>query len=271
MAFDFGNANAQQREAIQSTDGPLLIIAGPGTGKTFTLVKRIVYLITECHIAPEEIMVATFTEKAAKELITRVTNELLAVNVSVNVNEMYIGTFHSICLRIIKENLEYTRVKKNYRMMDQFDQQYMIFQHIRQFQALDHYFDLFSGHLGAWKQAGQIAKYVNNLTEELVDGNSMMLDSNPEIVALAKILELYSTLMEEENLIDFSSIQTEAYNLLKNHQDILDSLRVKIKYIMVDEYQDTNYIQEQFIFLVGEKRQNICVVGDDDQGLYRFR
>ena len=80
MAFDFGNANAQQMEAIQSTEGPLLIIAGPGTGKTFTLVKRIVYLITECHIAPEEIMVATFTEKAAKELITRVTNELLAVN-----------------------------------------------------------------------------------------------------------------------------------------------------------------------------------------------
>lgn len=271
MAFDFGNANAQQTEAIQSTEGPLLIIAGPGTGKTFTLVKRIVYLITECQVAPEEIMVATFTEKAAKELITRVTNELLAVNVSVNVNEMYIGTFHSICLRIIKENLEYTRVKKNYRMMDQFDQQYMIFQHIRQFQALDHYFDLFSGHLGAWKQAGQIAKYVNNLMEELVDVDSMMLDPNPEIVALAKILELYSTLMEEENLIDFSSIQTEAYNLLKNHQDILDSLRDKIKYIMVDEYQDTNYIQEQFIFLVGEKRQNICVVGDDDQGLYRFR
>lgn len=182
MAFDFGNANAQQTEAIQSTEGPLLIIAGPGTGKTFTLVKRIVYLITECQVAPEEIMVETFTEKAAKELITRVTNELLAVNVSVNVNEMYIGTFHSICLRIIKENLEYTRVKKNYRMMDQFDQQYMIFQHIRQFQALDHYFDLFSGHLGAWKQAGQIAKYVNNLMEELVDVDSMMLDPNPEIV-----------------------------------------------------------------------------------------
>lgn len=96
MAFDFGNANDQQKEAIQTTEGPLLIIAGPGTGKTFTLVKRIVYLITERGIQPEEIMVATFTEKAAKELITRITNELYKMGVQVNLNEMYVGTFHSI-------------------------------------------------------------------------------------------------------------------------------------------------------------------------------
>lgn len=112
MAFDFGNANEAQKEAIQTTEGPLLIIAGPGTGKTFTLVKRIVYLITQKDVKPEEIMVATFTEKAAKELVTRITNELLKIGLTVNVNEMYVGTFHSICLRIIKEHLEYTRVKK---------------------------------------------------------------------------------------------------------------------------------------------------------------
>lgn len=116
MAFDFGNANEAQRSAISTTDGPLLIIAGPGTGKTYTLVKRIVYLITEKDVLPEEIMIATFTEKAAKELITRITNELYAIGVSVNLNEMYIGTFHSICLRILKDHLEYTRIKKNYRM-----------------------------------------------------------------------------------------------------------------------------------------------------------
>ena len=91
MAFDFGNANEAQRSAISTTDGPLLIIAGPGTGKTYTLVKRIVYLIIEKDVLPEEIMIATFTEKAAKELITRITNELYAIGVSVNLNEMYIG------------------------------------------------------------------------------------------------------------------------------------------------------------------------------------
>ena len=104
--FDYGNANEAQREAIDSTNGLVLITAGPGTGKTFTLVKRAVYLIQECGVKPEQIMMATFTEKAAKELITRITNELAKRDISVNVNEMYIGTFHSLCLRIIKEHLE---------------------------------------------------------------------------------------------------------------------------------------------------------------------
>ena len=110
--YSFGNANDIQKEAILNTEGPLLIIAGPGTGKTFTLVKRAAYLIVEKGIPPEQIMIATFTEKAAKELVTRITNELMDLGVSANLNEMYIGTFHSICLRIIKENLEYSRVKR---------------------------------------------------------------------------------------------------------------------------------------------------------------
>ena len=104
--FDFGNANEGQRQAITATDGPVLITAGPGTGKTFTLVQRAIYLIQEKGVRPEAIMMATFTEKAAKELITRITNELAARGIVANINEMYIGTFHSLCLRIIKEHLE---------------------------------------------------------------------------------------------------------------------------------------------------------------------
>lgn len=99
-----------------------------------------------------------------------------------NLNEMYVGTFHSICLRVIKEHLEYTRVKKNYRMLDQFDQKYMIFQHINDFRALPHYEDIFTKKIGTWKQAGEIAKYVSNLLEELVDVNGMLRDSNPATV-----------------------------------------------------------------------------------------
>ena len=95
--FDYGNANEAQREAINSTEGLVLITAGPGTGKTFTLVKRAVYLIQECGVKPEQIFMATFTEKAAKEIITRITNELAERNISVNVNDMYVGTFHSLC------------------------------------------------------------------------------------------------------------------------------------------------------------------------------
>lgn len=271
MAFDFGNANEQQKIAISTTEGPLLIIAGPGTGKTYTLVKRIVYLITERNVRPEEIMVATFTEKAAKELVTRITNELISIDITINMNEMYIGTFHSICLRILKEHLEYTRIRKNYRMLDNFDQQYLIFQKITKFKHLPHYDSIFSSQIGAWKQAGEIAKIVNNLTEELVDTVEMQMDDDEEIVAIANIIDMYNNILEEENLIDFSSIQTEAYNLLNNYPEILSDVKQQIKYIMVDEYQDTNYIQELLIFLLAGETKNICVVGDDDQGLYRFR
>jgi len=118
MSFDFAGANERQREAIESIDGPLLITAGPGTGKTFTLVMRVLYLILEKGVKPEEIMLATFTEKAAKELITRVSNELLMRNADVDIDEMYIGTFHSICLRIIQENIEFSDVRKNFRIAD---------------------------------------------------------------------------------------------------------------------------------------------------------
>ena len=99
--FDFGNANEGQRKAIAAAEGPVLITAGPGTGKTYTLVQRTIYLIEECGVKPESIFIATFTEKAAKELITRITNELSDRGIVANINEMYIGTFHSLCLRMI--------------------------------------------------------------------------------------------------------------------------------------------------------------------------
>lgn len=134
--FDFGNANAQQRQAISTVSGPVLITAGPGTGKTHTLVQRTIYLIKECNVQPENIFIATFTEKAAKELITRITNELAAHQISVNINEMYVGTFHSLCLRILKDHLAFTRLRKNYRLLDAFDQQYMIFQNLDRFKSI---------------------------------------------------------------------------------------------------------------------------------------
>lgn len=174
--FDFGNANASQKKAISTTVGPVLITAGPGTGKTYTLVQRAIYLIQEKGIEPEEIMMATFTEKAAKELITRITNELLAKGITVNINEMYIGTFHSICLRIIKENLEYTRIRKNYRLLDQFDQTYLIFQNIYKFRNIPN-FQYTITDSSAWRQAEAICKYVNALSEELIEHQALIKDS----------------------------------------------------------------------------------------------
>lgn len=268
--FDYGNANEAQREAISTTDGLVLITAGPGTGKTFTLVKRAVYLIQECGIEPEQIMMATFTEKAAKELITRITNELAEKNISVNVNEMYIGTFHSLCLRIIKENLEFTRLKRNYRLLDTFDQKYLVFRNFHKFKCIEGIDEILSKG-GTWKRSDEICNYVNHLSEEIVDVDALQSDSNPEIRTLGRVLSTYQGMLEEGNLIDFSTIQTECYRLLTENRQILEKLQDNLQYLMIDEYQDTNYIQEQIVFLLGANHHNICVVGDDDQGLYRFR
>lgn len=268
--FNFGNANPAQREAISAIDGPVLITAGPGTGKTFTLVQRAIYLIQECGVHPEQILMSTFTEKAAKELITRITNELAERNISVNINEMYIGTFHSLCLRIIKEHLEFTRLKRNYRLLDTFDQKYLVFQNIHKFRSIEG-LDLVLTKSGAWHQAEDICNYANNLSEEMVDAEQLMNDENQEIAVLGKILDVYLDLLKESNLIDFAAIQTECYRLLSENPSILESLQNQLRYLMIDEYQDTNYIQEQIVFALGANHKNICVVGDDDQGLYRFR
>lgn len=268
--FDFGNANEGQRQAIAAANGPVLITAGPGTGKTYTLVQRAIYLIEECGARPENLFIATFTDKAAKELITRITNELSKRNITANVNEMYVGTFHSLCLRILKDNLEYTRLRRNYRLLDAFDQKYTIFQNIARFREISDV-EAILPNGGAWKQAEEICSYVGNLSEEMVTLEELMEDTDASIVAMGKVLQIYREILTENNLMDFSSIQIEAYQLLMDNPSILEMLRSKITHIMVDEYQDTNFIQEQIVFLLAGNQKNICVVGDDDQGLYRFR
>lgn len=268
--FDFGNANENQKEAISTIDGPVLITAGPGTGKTFTLVQRAVYMIQEKGVRPEQILMATFTEKAAKELITRITNELLSKDIAVNINEMYIGTFHSICLRFIKENIEYSRIKKNYRTLDDFDQVYTVFQNISRFRKIQN-LEMAISETGAWRQSQAICRIVNNLSEELVDAGTLMEDKDLSIAALGEVLNMYQELLDSHNLIDFAGIQTEAFKIISENAIVLSELQDKINYLMIDEYQDTNYIQEQIVFTLSGNQSNICVVGDDDQGLYRFR
>lgn len=279
--FDFGQANPEQRAAIQHTGGPLLIIAGPGTGKTFTIVRRTLYMIRERGIKPEQIMLATFTEKASKELITRISNELARQNIPANINDMYIGTFHAICGRLIKEHLEKTGMEKNYRVIDGFEQQYMVFREliskdssffkIENLRTVVETKNQWGRKRSMWDQAGQICRIVNELTEELVETETLVKSPRQYVRVTGRIQACYAGLLARHNYLDFSGSQAEVYRLLRDHPGVLAELRDKIKYIMVDEYQDTNYIQEQIVFLLAGEEQNICVVGDDDQGLYRFR
>ena len=120
-------------EIINHVDGPLLVIAGPGAGKTMAIVERVVHLVGKCKVAPESILVSTFTEKAAKELLSRISRRLLEEGINVSPSEMYIGTMHSIFLRILKDYAEFSRLKKNYKIFDDFDQKYMVYRRVRQF------------------------------------------------------------------------------------------------------------------------------------------
>lgn len=260
--------NSDQQKAIDTINGPVLISAGPGTGKTATLVNRYANMVNNHHVKPENILMATFTEKAAKEIVTRISS----VIPDFDLNDVYIGTFHSICLRIVRDNLAFIpTLKKNFTFMDDFDQKYFIYQrYYYDFRPLPHFNDLISETSGVWRNVSKIANLVNGLSEEKINPERLLTDPNPQIVALGEIKQKYDELLQAKNRLDFATIQLTAYQLLSENPGILKKYQEIFQYMMIDEYQDTNSIQEQLIFLLS-KTNNICVVGDDDQSMYRFR
>lgn len=265
-------ANIQQQEAINHSEGPLLIIAGPGSGKTYTLVERVCNLIVKHNATPESLFVVTFTEKAAQELTTRISNRLLELDVSFNINEMYLGTFHSICLRIIEDYREYSRLKRNFVLMDQFDQQYFLYQNLSKYREIENSEQILGAHkTSSWRKSENLLHWINKVTEEAIDYKRLIDSNDTALITLGECYELYQRLLDEKNALDFSTIQLEALDLLRNHDQVLASVKERIKYLMVDEYQDTNTIQEMILKLLMGENENLCVVGDDDQALYRFR
>lgn len=257
----------QQQAVIEQTEGPHLVIAGPGSGKTFTLVERIVHLVTEKEVLPESLLVATFTEKAAGELISRIIRRLLEHNVVANVSAMYVGTLHSICLRILEERREYTRLKKNFTLMDQFDQTYFIYQRLNEFEELAP-LTLLMGReaVSRWNKALNLCAWLNKLSEECIEASALQGDEDEAVQALGKWYARYLVLLEEENLLDFSVVQLETVRLLEAYPDtVLTELRQQFQYILIDEYQETNtvilFLPNHFpmtafsIYCVSDRRQ----------------
>lgn len=266
------SANPEQKKAITTTEGPVLIIAGPGSGKTFTLVERILNLIQNHNVEPNSLFVVTFTEKAAQELTTRISNRLLDLGIRFNLNEMFLGTFHSICLRIIEEYREYSRLKRSFILMDQFDQQYFLYQNLKRFREVENIDQLWGSEMTpTWAKSENLLSWINKVTEEAIDHQRLIESNDEALIALGEVYSVYQGMLNEHNALDFSTIQLEALNLLRNHPAVLVDLQAKIQYLMVDEYQDTNTIQEMILKLLMGEKQNLCVVGDDDQALYRFR
>lgn len=263
--------NLKQKEAVETIQGPLLLISGPGSGKTRTLVERTVYLLVEKGVKPESIFLSTFTEKAARELLTRISERIKQSDRKININEMYIGTLHSIFLRIIDENIEYSLFKDGYRVLDEVDQHFFIYSSIKKIAEIDGYREFFRDIPGnnSWERSKKIMVWLNKINEEGKRLDNIRTE-NKKLLFLKEAHRVYHELLIEGNVIDFTTIQREVYRLL-HKKEVIEKLEKKIEYIMIDEYQDTNSIQEKIIFLLGGKKGNICVVGDDDQGIYRFR
>jgi len=262
--------NSAQIAAIQSTDRPLLIIAGPGSGKTFTLVERAFYLIAEKNIPPESILISTFTEKAAREIITRLSNKLIENDLHVNLNEIYIGTLHSIFLRILEENRDTTQ-QKNLAVFDDFDQKFIVYNKIWEFKEKFPAIPVFQKNKSNWQQALELVRLFNICTEESLNHIELIQSVHQEILDFGYAYLYYLNLLKNENAYDFSNIQRGALFLFRDHPEVLEALQSKIQFLMIDEYQDTNTVQETLIFLLCNKHGRVCVVGDDDQALYRFR
>src|SRR5258708_29704288 len=200
-------ANPEQQEAIMNTEGPLLIIAGPGSGKTFTLVERVIYLLTEKGIAPEHIMVVTFTDKAAQELTTRISNRLDQLGTRFNLNEMYLGTFHAICLRWLQDHREYTRLKHNFTVFDEFDQHYFVYQRFSAFEKLEGITNLAGKpeNSSTWARSETLVKWINAVAEESLDIETLLAAPDDAIRALGRCAQLYRLQLAEANALDFST------------------------------------------------------------------
>lgn len=272
MALSAQTPNPQQFQAIETLDGPVLIVAGPGSGKTFCLVERTLNILTSREVAPERLLVSTFTEKAAKELKTRITSRMQRAGSKLNPLDLTVGTLHSIFLDILDEFRAFSRIRRNYTILDQFDQQYFVYQRLSEFSDIEGLDALIrpSNNVPSWRVAETLCGYLNKVAEEAVDPSSLASADHPELVAIGAAYQRYQELLEQFNYIDFSTIQVEVLRLLEI-PDVAEKLCARFDYLMIDEYQDTNTIQERIVLKLASRHSNICVVGDDDQALYRFR
>ncbi len=249
--------NTQQKEAVLNTDGPILIIAGAGSGKTRTLTYKIAYLIKYRNVNPKNILALTFTNKAADEMKKRIS-QIIGEDAGVEM-----GTFHSVCAKILRINHKFIDKERNFIIIDDDDQKRIIKKILKQI-GVDNKFKptLFLNKISSFKNK---LKYPKDLKEEF----SLMNDELEKL--FFSIYEAYELELKNQNMLDFDDLIAKTYLLFKKENEILEKYQDKFKYILVDEYQDTNYAQYQLIKLLAQKHRNICVVGDVDQSIYSFR
>lgn len=266
----FPKLNDSQREIVGHLDGPLLVIAGPGSGKTYSIVLRALNLLLLEKAHPRQIVLCTFTEKAAFEMRDRLAATARTVGYEGDLSELTASTIHSFCNRILTQHRHRTELGHNYDTLDELTQLLFIFEHFDEIIGPADK-DLF---LMRWKTRWSAIEgartYFDKITEELVDAERLAESGNPFVRGIGEAYRRYERSLLGANRTDFAHLQRLVFDLLR-HPATIDAVTRELRYVLVDEYQDTNYIQEQLVLsLTGESR-NLCVVGDEDQSLYRFR
>lgn len=249
--------NNEQREAVLHTEGPLLILAGAGSGKTRVLTHRIAHLINDKKVYPSNVLAITFTNKAAKEMKDRIEHI-----VKVGAESIWVGTFHSICMRILRKDIEKIGYDKSFVIFDSSDQKTLVNECIKELNINEKNFP--------WRSMlEEIGKAKDNLMSP--ETYAKVYQSDFRLATVSKIFTLYQKKLKKNNALDFDDIIINAIQVLATQVDVLDYYQKKFKYIHVDEYQDTNNAQYMLISMLAGGYKNLCVVGDDDQSIYGWR
>lgn len=248
--------NPAQMEAVQHVEGPLLILAGAGSGKTRVLTHRIAYLIEECGLDPYHVLAITFTNKAAQELRTRIQSLI-----GEKIDKMQASTFHSACAQILRRDAHHLGFKSNFAIYDQDDSRRLVQACVRQL------------NLDVKKFTPRSIKAkISFLKNELIDADacaSQACSAADDVTA--EVYRLYGQKLMDNNAMDFDDLLVNTVHLLRLFKDVREKYRDRFQYILIDEYQDTNKVQYEMVKILADKYRNICVVGDDDQSIYKFR
>ena len=249
--------NDKQYEAVVNTEGPCLVIAGAGSGKTKVLTHKIAYLMGEKNILPWNILAITFTNKAAKEMKERI--ELLVGDAA---KDMWVGTFHSICVRILRKFIDRIGFDSSFIIFDSSDQKTMIKQILKDLQLDDKIFTDRS-----------VMSEISNAKNEMLEPDTYDVKAHGDFrrEKIAEVYERYQKRLKENNAIDFDDIINYTIKILMENPDVLQYYSNKFEYVLVDEYQDTNKSQFTLVTMLASKHGNITAVGDNDQGIYSFR
>ena len=253
----YDTLNTPQREAVFHTDGPLLILAGAGSGKTRVLTHRIAYLIAEKDINPWNILAITFTNKAAQEMRERVDQITGEMGGSI-----WVSTFHSTCVRILRRYIDRLGYDTNFTIYDTDDQKTLMKEVCRKLDI----------DTKKYKERSLLAQ-ISHAKDELITPDEMLMNAGADFnqKKVAEVYREYQNALRRNNALDFDDLIVKTVELFQNCGDVLEYYQERFRYIMVDEYQDTNTAQFKFVSLLASRYENLCVVGDDDQSIYKFR